>query len=284
MGIQSLSYGDGVRIAILDSGIPPLAMGKDPKDEYAKLLDEFGHATAISSILFGGGPIKGICEESKPVFIKVLDSKGNGSVKSVVKGLYEALESDVDLINLSLGFVRTEKCPEELKKACSDVYNAQKTIICAAGNDGGPVNWPAALKTTICVGCSDKNGQKTAFSSSGEVDFVAPGVNLPVLSLDGTVQQVSGTSFATALVTGIAALLISSMRNHESAPKMPKIGFEKVKNALLKLTIDVDAPGWDENTGFGLISGSKMNTVDLKTRSSIFGTIIERIKKFFISR
>lgn len=282
MGVHSLPRGEGVRIAILDSGVPPphvlgRKLSEIPPEDCAEDPDECGHATAISSILIGGGPIQGLCEYSSPIFVKVLDAKGRGSVKTVVNGIYKAIDRSADVINLSLGFVRTEKCPPELEIACQTAYDMGKTVICAAGNDGGAVNWPAALETTICVGSTDKNGTKNAFSSVGEVDFVAPGVDLPVLDLKGNLKEVSGTSFATALVTGVVALLVSRMRSSGIA----YVGMDQVVEVLQGFSRDVDAPGWDENTGYGLIDGKCVDPVNLKMKNGLFGIIWERIISFF---
>lgn len=278
MGVEDLAAesdgGRGVRIAILDSGSPPLEMSKkwygNLAGAYSGDLDEFGHATEIASMLFGGEGISGLCEHATPIFIKVLDKDGYGSAESVVNGIYEALDDDIDLISLSLGFVRTEKCPESLEKACRDAFDSKKTIICAAGNDGGPVNWPAALETTICVGSSAENGLKAAFSSVGEVDFVAPGLNLPVIGLDGRPKVVHGTSFSSALVAGVAALLLPVL----DAP----VCMESVKHALRLLAHDVDAPGWDGKTGYGLIDGGNMDaTVCMKIKKGIFDRIFSKV-------
>lgn len=275
MGIRALSEGDGVRIAILDSGTPlPLF---NNQGAWSFHDDEFGHATAIASILFGGVGIHGLCEKAEPRYIKVLDRQGRGTIKSVVKGIYSAIESDVDLINLSLGFYRTEECPEEIVEACDAAFKAGKTIICAAGNDGGRVNWPAALKTTICVGATDQGGHKISFSSSGEVDFVVPGVNLPVFDIDGHIKTVSGTSFATAIVTGMAAAMLPKLKGMYGS----KIGTPLLVNALRKLTVDIDAPGWDIETGYGLLLGDNVDPVNLKIKQNFFGTIISSIKSMF---
>ena len=285
MGVDTLARrygGRGVRIAILDSGTPPPIFNNEGRvesiyDQNDTEDDVFGHATAIGSILFGGLGIRGLCEHAESVYIKVLNSEGCGSVKSVSHGILRAIDADCDLINLSLGFMRTEKCPKLLEKACEEACNAGKIIICAAGNDGGRVNWPAALKTTICVGAAGKNSKKALFSSSGEVDFVAPGKNLPVLTQNETPKLVAGTSFAAALVTGVTASLIADMK----AMRRP-VGIEKVKEALRNLATDVGAPGWDEETGFGLIAGQEKDlTVGMKIEPTRFGRIINRIRGLF---
>jgi subtilisin family serine protease len=237
--------------------------------------DEFGHATAIASILFGGNGITGICEGARSYYVKVLDDNGKGTVKSVVDGIYWAIDNNIDLINLSLGFMRTEKCPKSLEKACNMAREAGKVVFCAAGNDGGPVNWPAALRSTICVGSIAENGLKSSFSSVGEVDFVAPGQNLRVLNTNGNVISVSGTSFSTALVTGVAALIVAKMK-----AKNPKsVCFESIRWSLRRMSSDIDAPGWDKMTGYGLISGKKRDpTVCLGIETGFFGKIINKLK------
>ena len=269
MGVGRLAasshFGDGIRIAILDSGVPPPGVlrggwNEALADEYRDFPDEFGHATEISSILFGGGGIVGMCEYAIPIFIKVLDSKGQGSVDSVVDGIYRAIREDVDIINLSLGFIRTDKCPYKLEKACQEAFDAGKTIICAAGNDSGPVNWPAALQTTIGVGSSREDGLKATFSSVGEVDFVAPGVNLPVIGLSGACKTVNGTSFSSAIVTGLAALTLAEKIERKDAYgrfDRPDSSRCAVMKELCKMARDVGSKGWDPDTGHGSIAGKR---------------------------
>lgn len=279
MGVEKLAAssndGAGARIAVIDSGTPkPSLYGLDehvPDEE----IDRFGHATAVSSVLFGGWGIKGVCEKAEPVYFKALDDSGQGSARSVSKGIYGAIDAGVDVINLSIGFMRTDRCPKELERACEAAFDAGIAVICAAGNDGGPVNWPAALKTTISVGSSGENGLKSDFSSVGEVDFVAPGENLSVLCPDGHVKTSSGTSFSAALVTGVAALLVSGFRVQAHSRE----DVYALKGGLLSLAGDVDEPGYDPRTGHGLISGKNGDpTVCMKIRPPFFDRIMSKIK------
>ena len=282
MGVEDLAErmrgGRGVSIAVLDSGRPtahclPAASYGDPDCE----KDIFGHATAIASILFGGNGIGGVCEGAHPIYYKVLDDSGCGSIKSVVKGIEAATDSKADIINLSLGFMRTEKCPKSLRKACEKAFEARKTVICAAGNDGEAVNWPAALETTICVGSAGENGLKMPFSSVGEVDFVAPGLNLRVLHKNGLQTTVSGTSFSCALVSGVAALLIAEMKS-----KGFIVDQGQVWTSLLMLSQDVEDEGWDKKTGYGMISGrNRDSTVCMVPTLGYFDKILCKIKSLF---
>jgi subtilisin family serine protease len=277
LGIRDLAGkaldGAGVCVAVLDSGTP--ARFLFPEERCASYRDNFGHATEIASILFGAEDIGGVCRFAQPFFSKVLDDRGFGSAKSVARGILRAIDHQVDIINLSLGFKRTEKCPRALEKACERAFEAGIPVICAAGNDGASVNWPAALETTICVGSAGENGLKATFSSSGEVDFVAPGENLPVIGIDGQKKRISGTSYSTAIVTGVSALLIRGLKRSYSTSCA-----EVLKSALKAVATDVDESGWDARTGYGYVGDLNVAdvTVDLKTKRGVFAIIFDKIR------
>ena len=269
-------YGEGVKIAILDTGIP---CWHPPGSFSDRFMDKIGHATEISSILFGACEISGICSKATPFYAKVIDDDGFGSVKALVRGIYDALERNCDVINLSLGLSRAKKCPKSLKKACEEAYFAGKTVVCAAGNDGSGVNWPAALESTICVGSIGKDGLKTGFSSfGGEVDFVAPGVDLPVINNKGEMCLASGTSYSAALVSGIATLFVQKARG--SGCTVLDAG--AIKRDLINNSIDIGEPGWDELTGYGSIAYRHGDTtVNLMQEQGLFGKILSSIRNLF---
>lgn len=283
IGIQRLpaavTHGRSVRIAILDSGVPPVRrlrrrMLGSPNDQD----DRLGHATAIASILFGGRGLTGLCEQAQAFYVKVLDDTGVGSVQSVADGILTALAHGVDLINLSVGFARTEKCPSDLEKACRKAFESGVPVICAAGNDSGPVNWPAALPQTISVGASGTDGLKTSYSSvgtrRGEIDVLAPGEHLPVLDPDNRGTTVSGTSFSTAVIAGLAALLIAELKGLGQS-----ISVEVIRGKIRSLATDIGPDGWDALTGFGVVGGKYRDpTVRQKIGCGFFAKIRENIR------
>ena len=286
IGVQRLpaavTHGRGVRIAILDSGIPPVSrLRRRMPDAPSNLHDQedrLGHATAVASILFGGRGLTGLCELATALYLKVLDDTGCGLVDTVSAGIQTALEHGADIINLSLGFVRTESCPRALEHACRLAFESGVPVICAAGNDGGPVNWPAALPQTISVGAAGVDGLQTAYSSigtrRGEIDVIAPGENLPVLNGANRVSTVSGTSFAAALITGLAALLIAEEKDRQKT-----ISCEEIRYKIRSLATDVGAEGWDVLTGFGIIGGKYRDpTVRQKICGGFFAKIVENIR------
>lgn len=283
IGVQRLpaavTQGRGVRIALLDSGVPTVRrlrrrMSHAPTGQD----DRLGHATALASILFGGRGLTGLCEQAEALYLKVLDDTGCGTVESVATGIQTALAQGVDLINLSVGFVRTESCPSALGRACRQAFEAGVPVLCAAGNDGGPVNWPAALPQTISVGASGTDGLKTAYSSvgtrRGEIDVLAPGEHLPVLDPTNHGTTVSGTSFSTAVITGLSALLIAELKGRNQS-----ISVEEIRYKIRSLATDIGADGWDALTGFGVIGGKYRDpTVRQKIGCGFFAKIRENIR------
>lgn len=274
----AITCGRNITIAILDSGVPTVKrLRRMVPDAEAGNDDRLGHATAIASILFGGRGITGLCERANPLYVKVLDDSGRGTIQSVANGIQTALKRGAEIINLSVGFARTEVCPKELEEACNAAERAHVPIICAAGNDSGAVNWPAALQSTISVGAAGTDGLKTSFSSRGEIDLIAPGENLTVLDVHNHLTTVSGTSFAAAIITGVSALVIADIKEQGHSDV---ICTDVLRRILYVCATDVGSEGWDELTGYGLIAGKKYldRTVGQMIQRGFFDKIKENIR------
>jgi len=81
-------------------------------------------------------------------------------------------------------------------------------MVAASGNDGvgRSVKFPARFPQVIAVSATDRYDRVAAFSSTGpEVDFCAPGTDIPSAWLNNSYEEKSGTSFAAPHITGIAA-------------------------------------------------------------------------------
>ena len=130
----------------------------------------------------------------------------------------QALADGADVINISSGQLTSsgeaQRILVDAVRACS---RAGKLIVAAAGNDGCRCEQvPASLESVLAVGGCDLNGRPLPFSNFGEAYFkngiLAPGKDVKVASPSQNVVFRSGTSFATPIVAGVVALLLSLLR------------------------------------------------------------------------
>jgi cyanobactin maturation PatA/PatG family protease len=119
--------------------------------------------------------------------------------------------------------------------------NNNVLLVAAAGNDGCEcLHVPAALPTVLAAGAMGENGQPLDYSNWGEnyqtQGILALGENILGAEPGGGTTQLSGTSFATPVVSGVAALLMSLQLQREEKPDS-----QKVRTALLKTAVPCHA-------------------------------------------
>ena len=123
-------------------------------------------------------------------------------------------------------------------------------VVVAAGNEGtrgNPRQYPASLPHVLTVGATGLSDTVLPFSSTGPaVDLAAPGEGIPVQHPTDPLawDTVSGTSFAAPTVAAAAAL-IWTLR--------PTLDAGQVAEVLRRSARDVDAAGFDERSGFGIL-------------------------------
>ena len=91
------------------------------------------------------------------------------------------------------------------------ICSAAIAIVCAAGNDSGPVNYPAKYPQAIAISASDSSDKIASFSSRGaEIVIIAPGVSIYSTKKGGGYTSMSGTSMACPHAAGLAALAVGA--------------------------------------------------------------------------
>jgi thermitase len=212
-------------------GVPQPTGPDDP-------LDDFGHGTHVAGIIAAGADGKGVvgvAPRVKIMAVKVLGASGGGTTWDIAQGIQYAYTHGAKIINLSLGGPSQNGFVEML---IADARARGTLVVAAAGNngwnlDGPPINagivqmpksiYPAMYKASMAVGATDDQDKLGTFSNYGrKVSVTAPGVKIlstmPTTPSAMTVAAgflknydvMSGTSMATPMAAGAAALVMSA--------------------------------------------------------------------------
>lgn len=199
------------------------------------------HGTHVASIIFGqpGSPVRGIAPNCRGLIVPVFaDERLKLSQLDLSRAIEQAINAGAHIINISGGQLTDEGEAEDwLEKAVRLCNENNVLIVAAAGNDGCEcLHVPAAMPTVLAVGAMDESGKPIDFSNWGETyqnqGILAPGENILGAKPGGGTIQLSGTSFATPIVSGVAALLLSLQLQRGEKPNP-----QKVRTALLKTAI-----------------------------------------------
>lgn len=198
-----------MKIAIIDSGCfnhihlrENLILGKNFTTEgnSQNVDDNLGHGTHVAGI------IHDIIPEAQLLIIKVLDRYGKGNIEDVTEGIYYAIEKNVDIINISISFEDEDK---EMEEAIQLAKDKNIPVICAVGNNN-VIEYPAQYG--ISVGSIDNKGNVSDFSTS-KATLYAMGENVKSTYVNDSYETMTGTSMATAKVTGYIARELKNKRD-----------------------------------------------------------------------
>ena len=198
--------------------------------------DNNGHGTFVSSIIAAAGNnatgIAGVAWNVQIMPVKFLDANGVGSTDRAVSAIYYAVNHGAKVINASWGGI---DFTQPLRDAVAYANAHNVVFVTAAGNEGTnndvSPSYPASLRlpNELSVAAVDSNGQLPYFSNYGvrTVDLAAPGVSIlgdyPTAFSANGLQVLSGTSMATAYVSGVAALLAGAHPELSAAQLVQRI-------------------------------------------------------------
>lgn len=237
---QSLSFYDAnalqgelgqnpVKIAILDSGVSDPALGNyfgnitytgyDYVDDDFTPEDQNGHGTHIFGVIYDILSYYGTPENVSFDIRRTHDANGLGNISDLVFATIDAADAGANIINMSFSYYDILD-QEELNPMQLAIEYAEKKgalVVASAGNKNNnndvleAVPIPASLPNDniIAVGSNDSYNLPSNFSNYGEnsVDVSVIGESVPGPSLLGQEQYFSGTSFSTAIVSALSAIL-----------------------------------------------------------------------------
>jgi len=229
-GISAQYTGEGTKILIIDSGNP---RHKDIRNqgenhnfagEDEGSSDTTGHSTIVSGLIAAKNrnSIIGIAPNSKILHAKVVDSKGNSDYNSVVSSILWGIVKEVDIIVMALG---SQYDYGVMHDAIIKAYDTGICIFAAAGNhikeEGSDINFPARYTEVYSVGSLTRS-KKINEKILEKVDFALKNEVLISTHLKNKYIKTSGSSVSTALVSGLASLLIEKDNKRTTKKKMPK--------------------------------------------------------------
>jgi thermitase len=253
-GWETTTGSAAVVIAVLDTGVdashPDLAgkvlAGYDFVNDDADPADDNGHGTHVAGIAAAqtdnGLGVAGVSWGARIMPVKVLNAASFGTYADVAQGIIWAVDNGAAIVNLSLGGAAESEAVAD----AVDYADARGVlVVAAAGNTGAPtVLFPARLPKVVAVAATDEADARAALSNYGpEIDVAAPGIAIYSTDLGGGYGDRSGTSMATAFVSGLAALIAGEIGSDPDA----------VRDAIEETALDIAPAGRDDFTGYGLI-------------------------------
>jgi thermitase len=254
-----------VLVAVLDTGVdrghPELqgvvVPGRNVVDPSADTIDRNGHGTASAGVIAARinnrSGQAGVCGVCTILPVKVLNDDNRGTTSDLAAGIIWAADAGARVISMSLGgFAPTQTLTDAI------TYAAGKGVVLvgAAGNNGStaPV-YPAAYSPVLSVaGTTADNGLYSWSSYGSWVKVSAPGCNVATW-VNGGFVNFCGTSSATPLVAGLAALALSAR---------PAAGAAEIEQAIERAATPL--PG--EIVEYGLVNAQRtLTALGVKSRS-----------------
>ncbi|GEM05977.1 serine protease [Halolactibacillus miurensis] len=208
--LHHYSTGSSQTIAIIDSGISS-NIKLDAEKAFSltseDIYDYNGHGTMMYSIIKGTeDDILGISPDVDILSIKILDKAESTRPELIYDAIEMAIDKNATVINLSVGSYKNN---EDIAGLIKEAHSKNITVTASSGDFSNfEMMFPANMREVISIGALGENLQPLELTSGPDLTTInAPGENILVLDANDEIFYSSGTSQATALISGYIALL-----------------------------------------------------------------------------
>lgn len=255
------TQGAGVTIAILDSGVdgthpdlaPNLVAGYNMYSNNTDTADVCGHGTAVAGSAAArtnnGVGVAGVAGQAKimPIRVAYYDSASGGCyayTSTIANGITWAADHGARIANVSYGPLAGSAT---IQSAANYMKSKGGLVFVSAGNNGVDENITPTT-SLIAISATDSNDNKASWSSYGSfVSLASPGAGIWTTSKGGIYQGWNGTSFASPVAAGVAALMMAAN---------PALDGAKIEQALFSTAVDLGTAGRDSYFGYGRVNAA----------------------------
>jgi subtilisin family serine protease len=252
---HAVASGKGVTIAVIDSEVDK--RHTELQGAIAEELDTLdvkepphSHGTAMVGAISSHGRLLGVAPGAKILAVRAFSESNNtaeGTTISILKGIEWALSQGARVINMSFAGPRDPS----LERAFKAAHDKGVVLVAAAGNAGpkSPPLYPGADPNVIAVTATDDRNRLFRGANQGlQVSVAAPGVDILAAAPEETYQMSTGTSIATAHVSGVVALMLE---------RDPTLKPDDVREILESTATDLGPKGKDTQFGWGEVNPQK---------------------------
>jgi len=269
------TMGKGIKVGVIDTGID--LNHEDLKGRIKGYVnfttsdrndvnDENGHGTHVAGIIAAqrnGKGVVGVAPEADLYIAKAFDKDGTAEFEAIRDSIEWMIQQDVHVINMSFS---SQTSSREYQQIVQKAYDNNICLVCAAGNEGpasggkgDTIGFPAKFQETIAVTAVDMNKKRADFSSEGaDAEIAAAGKDILSCYKNNSYATLSGTSMATPIISGAAAILQAKGIRRYGRRLTP----EEIRLLLHIYSEDLGSVGRDYSYGYGLFSFGRINQSD----------------------
>ena len=252
-----LITGDGsVIVGIIDTGVqsdhPDLAAhmllpGKNTVDDTTNTEPIHFHGTHVAgctaAIGNNGVGVSGVCWNAQILPIKISNrSDGVAYISDMAEGIIWATDQGAKVLNLSYGGFQSST----INSAAQYARDNGALLFMAAGNDSLNLDADPDWTSFILVGATTSADARSSFSNYGiPIDISAPGSSIYATNINSGYTYASGTSMATPVAAGVAALMWTAN---------PTLTPAELETLLYDSCDDIGAAGEDNVHGHGRVN------------------------------
>ena len=251
----STTGSSSITIAILDTGVdgthedlaPKMVPGWNVYNNNSNASDVYGHGTKVAgtaaALSNNTQGVASVAWNCKIMPIRISDTSGNATYSAMASGLNWAADHGARVANISY----IASTSSTVKSAAQYFQSKGGVVVSSVGNNS-TFDSTSDNPYILTVSATDQTDTLSYFSNTGNnVDLAAP-EGAYTTTMGGGYTYAGGTSIASPIVAGVAALVMSANPNLSGA---------QVQDILTKNADDLGAAGWDSSYGWGRVNASR---------------------------